>query len=110
MPPVVDRRGALAIVGAGEYALMFADDLPLGGDDDALRIDPHADRAVGERRRHAVAIALQVDEAGRRDTRGTRERSPFNASYSRRRQMAGFAKCSRGNHVLTSVRIARPSA
>ena len=49
---------------------MLADDLPLGGDDDALRIDPHADRAVGEGGRHAVAIALQVDQARRRDALG----------------------------------------
>ena len=49
---------------------MFADDLPFGGDDDALGIDPHADRAIGEGRRDAVAIALQMDQARRRDALG----------------------------------------
>ena len=33
---------------AGEDATMFADDLPLGDDDDALGINPHADRAIGK--------------------------------------------------------------
>ena len=41
-----------------------------GGDDDALGIDPHADRAIGEGRRDAVAIALQMDQARRRDALG----------------------------------------
>jgi len=57
-------------VGAGEDPTVLADDLAFGGDDDALRIHPHADRAIGERPRHAVAIALQMDEARRRDTLG----------------------------------------
>ena len=57
-------------MGAGEDAGVLADDLSLGGDDDALGIDPHADRAVGEGRRHAVAIALEMDQAGRRDALG----------------------------------------
>jgi hypothetical protein len=35
MPPVEDGRCALAFVGASEDAGVFADDLPLGGDDDA---------------------------------------------------------------------------
>jgi hypothetical protein len=42
---------------------MLADDLPLGDDDDSLGIYPHADRAIGEGRRHAVAIAVQMDQA-----------------------------------------------
>jgi hypothetical protein len=45
---------------------MLADDLSLGDDDDAFRVHPQADRAVGERRRHAVAIAVQMDQARRR--------------------------------------------
>ena len=49
---------------------MFADDLPLGGDDDALGIDPHADGTIGEGRRHAVAIAVQMDQARRRHALG----------------------------------------
>ena len=42
---------------------MLADDLPLGDDDDSLGIYPHADRAIGEGGRHAVAIAVQMDQA-----------------------------------------------
>jgi hypothetical protein len=57
-------------MGAGEEATMLADDLPLGDDGDAFRIHSNADRAIGERRRHAVAIAFQVDQAGRRDALG----------------------------------------
>ena len=46
------------MVGAGKDATMLANNLPLGGDDNALGIHPNADRAIGEGRRHAVAIAL----------------------------------------------------
>jgi hypothetical protein len=49
---------------------VLADDLPLGGDDDTFGIDPHANRAIGERRRHAVAVAVEVDQARRRDALG----------------------------------------
>lgn len=69
MPPVIDSP-ALAIMGASEHPLMLADRLPLSDDHDPVGIDPQAHRAVGEGRRHAVAIALQVDEAGRRNALG----------------------------------------
>jgi hypothetical protein len=58
------------LVGAGEDAGVLADDLPLGGDDDAFRIDPHADRTIGEGGRHAVAVAVEMDQARRRDALG----------------------------------------
>ena len=51
---------------AVDDALMGADWLPLGDDLEAIRIDAQADSAIGERGRYAVAIALKVDEAGRR--------------------------------------------
>ncbi|MGC2782416.1 MAG: hypothetical protein WA397_00970 [Roseiarcus sp.] len=51
----------LALVGAGKNAAMFADDLSLGGDNDALGIDSYADWTIGEGRRHAIAIAVQMD-------------------------------------------------
>ena len=51
-------------------AAVLAHDLPLRGNHDAFRIDPKADRPVGEGGRHAVAVALQMDEAGRRDPLG----------------------------------------
>ena len=44
---------------------MFADDPPLGGDNDTLWIDAQAHRAVSKGGRHALAIAFQMDEAGR---------------------------------------------
>ena len=70
VPPVVNRCCALPFVGAGKNAAMLAHDLPLGDDDDALGIHPQADRTIGERRRHAVAIAVQMDQARRRHALG----------------------------------------
>jgi hypothetical protein len=49
---------------------MFADDLSLGGDNNAFGIDSYADRAIGEGGRHAVAIAVQMDQARRRHALG----------------------------------------
>ena len=63
VPPVENRRGALSLVRACEDATVFADDLPLGDDEDALGIYPHAYGAIGKGGRHAVAIALQMDQA-----------------------------------------------
>src|SRR5271170_1071722 len=48
VPPVVNRGGALLFVGAGKDATMLADDLPLGGDDNAVGIYPHADWSISE--------------------------------------------------------------
>src|SRR5271155_169168 len=70
VPPVVNRCGALLLVGAGKDATMLANNLPLGGDDNAVGIDPYADWAIGEGRRHAVAIPIHVDQACRRDPLG----------------------------------------
>ena len=44
---------------------MLADCLPFSDEDDPVGIDPQAHRTVGEGGRHAVAIALQMNEAGR---------------------------------------------
>src|ERR1700722_12917078 len=49
---------------------MVADDLSLGGDNDAFRIDSYADWTIGEGRGHAVAIAIQMDQARRRHALG----------------------------------------
>lgn len=46
--------------------VMLAQDLAFSCDYDPIRVYPKADRAVGERCRHAVAVALKVYEAGRR--------------------------------------------
>ena len=52
VPPIENGRRTLSLVRAGKDAAVFADDLPFGGDDDTLGIEPHADRAIGEGRRH----------------------------------------------------------
>ena len=64
MAPVIDGP-AQAIVRARKHAAMLTDRLTLGDDDDPVGIDPQAHRAVGEGSRHAVAIALEMDETGR---------------------------------------------
>src|SRR5579872_5563068 len=69
VPPVVDRH-AFAMTRADEEPLMLADYLTFGDNDDALGIHPKAHWPIGERRRYAVAIALQMDEAGRRHALG----------------------------------------
>src|SRR5271156_1204397 len=61
MPPIKNGGRALALVRAGEDADVLAHDLPFGGDDNTLGIDPHADWAIGERGRHAVAVAVEMD-------------------------------------------------
>src|ERR1700720_1032109 len=53
VPPIEDGGRTLSLVRAGKSAAMFADDLSLGGDNDAFGIDPHADGAIGEGRGHA---------------------------------------------------------
>src|SRR5580704_10426197 len=65
VPPVENGGRTLALVGAGKNAAMFADDLSLGGDNDAFGINSYADRTIGEGRGHAVAIAVQMDQACR---------------------------------------------
>ncbi len=45
VPPVIDGS-TWQMMGAPEDTFVFAEDLPLGGDDDPFRIDPQADRPV----------------------------------------------------------------
>jgi hypothetical protein len=75
VPPIENGRRTLALMRACKDSAAFADDLPFR-DDDTLGIDPHADQAIGEGRRHATAIALQMDQAafatGTRATQGWR--------------------------------------
>ncbi|MNS93688.1 hypothetical protein D3C71_1553380 [compost metagenome] len=54
-------------MGAIDDATMLADDLALRSDHDTIRIDPQAHRSIGKGCGDAVAIALQMDEAGGRD-------------------------------------------
>jgi hypothetical protein len=69
MPPVVDRLAG-AITRTVDDAAMLAHDLAFSGDDDPIRINPKAYRPIGEGCRNAVAVALQMHEAGRRDPLG----------------------------------------
>ncbi|MNU04501.1 hypothetical protein D3C72_2489410 [compost metagenome] len=46
---------------------VFAEDIALGCNDQSLGINPQADGPVRKRRRHAVAITLEGDQACRRD-------------------------------------------
>lgn len=66
MAPVIDRPQRL-FVRALDHPAMFADNLPLGCDHKPVGINPQADGAVGKGRRHAVAIALEADQACGRD-------------------------------------------
>ncbi|MNL65781.1 hypothetical protein D3C87_1901650 [compost metagenome] len=54
-------------MGTIDDAPVLADDLAFGRDHDTIRIDPEAHRSIGEGCRNAVAITLQMHEAGRRD-------------------------------------------
>src|ERR1700677_4752403 len=88
VPPVVSGGRTLALVGAGKNATMFADDLSLGGDDNPLGIDSYADGAIGEGRGHAIAIAVQVDQARRRHALGVLDKTV--EWPGKRHQMLGF--------------------
>ena len=63
MPPVIDRSPA-GMMGSIDDPAVLAHELTLGGDHDPIGVNPQADRAVGERCRHAVARTLEVHEAG----------------------------------------------
>lgn len=67
MPPVVDRLTG-SIMGPVDDPAMLAHDLALRSYDDAIWIDPQADWSIGKGGCNAVAVAFQVDEAGRSDT------------------------------------------
>lgn len=43
---------------------VLAQDVTLGSDRQPVRVDPQADRPIGERGWHAVAVALEGDQAG----------------------------------------------
>ncbi len=66
MTPVINGPPR-PVVGPVDDTLVFADDGALGDDQEAVGIDAQADRPVGEGGRYAIAVALQMHEAGRRD-------------------------------------------
>ena len=54
------------MMGPRDDPRMFADDVPFSDDDDSCWINSHADGMVGKGRRHAVAIAVEMNETSRR--------------------------------------------
>lgn len=64
MPPVVDGLSG-PVMRTVDDAAVLANDLTFRGDDNPLRVNTQAHRPVGEGCRNAVAVAFQMDEAGR---------------------------------------------
>jgi len=69
VPPVIDRLPRL-LVRTVDNPVVLAQDLPLGRDDQPIRIDPQAHWPVRKGCRNAIAIALERDQAGRRHALG----------------------------------------
>ncbi len=60
----VINRMTMSMVRAVDDPPMLTEHSPLGDDDDPLGINPQTDWTIGERGRHAVAVALEMNEAG----------------------------------------------
>ena len=74
--PVVEGSPWPVVAPAREHPQMLGDDLAFGANHDAFGVYPRTDRAVGEQGRYAaVAITLQGDKAGRRDTLGVLDKA-----------------------------------
>ena len=54
-------------MGALDQPFMLTENLPFCGHDKPIGVDPETDRPVGEGGRHAIAVALEADQAGGRD-------------------------------------------
>lgn len=54
---------------AVNHAHMLGDHMAFRSNDETIRIDPQADRPIGERGWNTVAVALEVDQTGRRNAR-----------------------------------------
>ncbi|KWT72158.1 hypothetical protein APV28_1636 [Comamonas testosteroni] len=67
--PVVDGP-TTDVVAPVDEARVLAQDLTFGGDHQPLGVDPQTHRPVGVGGRHAVAVALEVHQAGGRDPLG----------------------------------------
>src|ERR1700733_10437979 len=106
VPPIENGRRTLSLVRAGEDSAVFADDLPFGDDDDTLGIDPHADRAIGKGGRHAIAIALQMEQARRRDSLGVLDKAV--EWPGKRHQMLGFFRPDVRDHARTRAMRSLP--
>jgi hypothetical protein len=58
----ISHRPPGQVMGPLDDPRMFTEDLSFRSDDNSLRVDPHADRSIGEGGRHAVAVTFQVNE------------------------------------------------
>src|SRR5271165_3744291 len=67
MPPVINCP-SLPAMGSIDDPLMRANDLPFGDNDNTVRVNTQADGSIGEGGRHTVAVALKVNQTGRRNT------------------------------------------
>lgn len=66
--PVEDRPAGPMV--AGDFADMLGDGLTLRDENQAVAVGLDADGSIGKRRRDAVSIALERDQAGRRNPLG----------------------------------------
>ena len=106
MTPVVNRL-APTIMGPSKDATVLTDGLSVGDDEDAVGINAQTDWAVGEGRRHAVAVALQMDEASRRNAFGVLDEAVERSRHSH--QMLDFLGPNVGDRAgLRSVRRHSP--
>lgn len=84
---------------------MLAQDLPFGGNDQPIRINPEADRTVRKRRRNALAVALGANQTGGRDTLALLDKSVKSRWHRHQRGLllspAAARKKKEVSHVLT---------
>ena len=101
VPPVVER--AATIVGAVDAADMLGNLLAFGHEHHARRIQAHADGAPGEAGWHAVAVALHMDQTGRRDPLGLFDEAVERHGY--RHQRRQFVLQDLGDRALPLLRM-----
>src|SRR5271155_2757532 len=74
MPPIIDRP-PWQVMGSLYNPRMLAQDLPFGSDNDPFWVNPQAHRPIGKGCRHAVAVTLEVHEAGWRHALGVLDKT-----------------------------------
>src|ERR1700712_5529953 len=93
-------------MGAPDDPAMLAQDLPLGSDDEPGWIDPQADWPVGKGGGHAVAVALEGDQAGRRYPLGVFDEAV--EGPTQRHQAGNFGGMRIGNSAGQDAMLALP--
>lgn len=106
VPPVIDSL-AWSFMRPAEDAMMLAYDLAFCRDDQPIRIDPEADRSVGEGCWDAVAVPLQMHETGRRYPFGVFDKS-IKASVDRHESSSLFCPDIHNGAAHLAVRCHRP--